>query len=138
MGNNEKNNLIDELLKDYNEQKKAHEDNFGEIEKEPAPLEALPQIEKRSAPKADEKMQESTDSPAPRRVRRSHLSARSVLLLRRGVHRTPAPSTHHNVGEGLCALPFFLLYRFFKTVKNFLAYLYNICYNMYEILFYQI
>ena len=93
MGNNEKNNLIDELLKDYNEQKKAHEDNFGEIEKEPAPLEALPQIEKRSAPKADEKMQESTDSPAPRRVRRSHLSARSVLLLRRGVHRTPAPPT---------------------------------------------
>ena len=70
MRNNEKNNLIDELLKDYNEQKKAHEDNFGEIEKEPAPLEALPQIEKRSAPKADEKMQESTDSPAPRRVRR--------------------------------------------------------------------
>lgn len=70
MENNEKNNLIDELLKDYNEQKKAHEDNFGEIEKEPAPLEALPQIEKRSAPKADEKMQESTDSPAPRRVRR--------------------------------------------------------------------
>ena len=40
MENNEKNNLIDELLKDYNEQKKAHEDNFGEIEKEPAPLEA--------------------------------------------------------------------------------------------------
>ncbi len=28
------------------------------------------------------------------RGRRSHLSARSVLLLRRGVHRTPAPSTH--------------------------------------------
>lgn len=69
MENNEK-DIIDELLKDYSEQKKAHEDNFGEIEKEPAPLEALPQIEKRSAPKADEKMQESTDSPAPRRVRR--------------------------------------------------------------------
>ena len=69
MGNNEKDNLIDELLRDYNEQKKAHENNFGEIEKEPAPLEALPQIEKRSAPNADEQpVSEQAKAPAPRRT----------------------------------------------------------------------
>ena len=38
------------------------------------------------------------------RGRRSHLSARSVLLLRRGVHRTPAPpTTRYNQKENVYA-----------------------------------
>ncbi len=56
---NKDNNVIDELLKDYSEQKKAHEDNFGEIGKEPAPLDALPKIEKRN--------QQSTQAEKPKK-----------------------------------------------------------------------
>lgn len=57
---NKDNNVIDELLKDYSEQKKAHEDNFGEIGKEPAPLDALPKIEKRN--------QQSTQAEKPKKI----------------------------------------------------------------------
>ncbi len=46
MENNEK-DIIDELLRDYGEQKKAHEDNFGEISTKPLPLDIKPRTEKK-------------------------------------------------------------------------------------------
>jgi len=55
---NKDNTIIDELLKDYSAQKKAHEDNFGEIDKEPLPLDALPKIENRN--------QQSTQAEKPK------------------------------------------------------------------------
>jgi len=47
MDNKEK-DIIDELLKDYSRQKKTHESHFGEIEKEPASFDTLPQVPKRA------------------------------------------------------------------------------------------
>lgn len=70
MKNNEKDNIIDELLKDYSNQKKAHEDNFGEISREPAPLESLPQIEKRSAPKEEKPKKEKTPKVKKEKVKK--------------------------------------------------------------------
>lgn len=64
MKNNEKDNLIDELLKDYNEQKKAHEDNFGSINEMPAP----PQMRSESDSPAECGVHD--ENPHPRRVRR--------------------------------------------------------------------
>lgn len=67
MENKDNNNLIDDLLKDYGEQKKTHESNFGKIEKEPAPLDALPVIEKRVQQTEEEKPHRKLKLPKPKK-----------------------------------------------------------------------
>lgn len=81
MNNNDK-DIIDELLKDYGKQKKAHEDNFGEINTEPLPLDALPKIEKRTqtAEKTEQpkkiklpKIKKPEKKPKPEKVKKEKI-----------------------------------------------------------------
>ncbi len=69
MENKEK-DIIDELLNDYGRQKEIHESNFGEIGKEPEPLDKLPQIEKRSEKTAKpEKTKKPVKEKKPKKER---------------------------------------------------------------------
>lgn len=81
MENKEK-DIIDELLKDYGAQKKAHEDNFGEIGKEPASLSNLPNVENKiqtdkaeEAPKKQRlpKIKKPEKKPKPEKIKKEKI-----------------------------------------------------------------